>query len=146
MTDGIAIVPYAQEVETTAQPSPHSNDLDGDTDDLLTATEASAYVHAHPETIKRWAKEGRLDFETTSGGHRRYRRSQLERVIAGHSPTAREPNRKIIDLDEAADLFRVSKRLLRDQAAAGELGDAARKIGGGWRFDEDKLLAHYFGD
>lgn len=38
----------------------------------LTSSEAAAVLHVSPKTIARFAKEGKLPFIKTLGGHRRY--------------------------------------------------------------------------
>jgi excisionase family DNA binding protein len=46
---------------------------------LLTSEEAAAFLGVGMSTIKRWADEGSLTCERTGGGHRRFRREDLER-------------------------------------------------------------------
>jgi len=38
----------------------------------LTSSEVAELLHVSPKTIGRWAKEGKLPFLKTLGGHRRY--------------------------------------------------------------------------
>ncbi|MFV2064836.1 MAG: helix-turn-helix domain-containing protein [Chloroflexota bacterium] len=42
---------------------------------------ASEIVGVDPDTLRRWADEGRIDVYHTPGGHRRFQRSSLERLI-----------------------------------------------------------------
>lgn len=53
------------------------------TDDLLTPGQVAAIFAVDPKTVTRWAREGRLKFQTTPGGHRRYWRSEIERLKEG---------------------------------------------------------------
>jgi len=39
----------------------------------LTSSEAAELLAVHASTVKRWCNEGEIDFDTTSGGHRRIR-------------------------------------------------------------------------
>ncbi len=39
----------------------------------VSATEAGKYYSVHPETLREWAKNGRIEFRKTPGGHRRYK-------------------------------------------------------------------------
>ena len=43
--------------------------------------EASRILGVTPGTIRRWSDDGRLPAFTTPGGHRRYRRTALERLV-----------------------------------------------------------------
>lgn len=45
---------------------------------LMTASEVAKAFNCDPRTITRWAKAGKLDTIRTLGGHRRYRRTQVE--------------------------------------------------------------------
>jgi len=48
---------------------------------LLTA-EVAQLLGASPKTISRWAKEGKLPFLRTVGGHRRYPETEIRALIA----------------------------------------------------------------
>jgi excisionase family DNA binding protein len=48
---------------------------------MLTTTEAAAAAAVAPSTIKRWADQGVLPFSRTAGGHRRFERLALERLL-----------------------------------------------------------------
>jgi excisionase family DNA binding protein len=62
------------------------------TEDFLRPAEAAKLLHVSPQTISRWAKEGRIGYVVTLGGHRRFRASEVER-LAGISvpPPAQLP-------------------------------------------------------
>ncbi len=47
----------------------------------LTIEEASKYLGVSQDTLRRWEKKGRLLPRRTMGGHRRYRRKQLEEIL-----------------------------------------------------------------
>jgi excisionase family DNA binding protein len=59
-------------------------DRDGG-DELLTPAEAAHRLGVTPNTVTRWSRAGRISAIQTIGGHRRYRRSEIERVLR-HSP------------------------------------------------------------
>jgi excisionase family DNA binding protein len=42
---------------------------------------ASRMVGVDPDTLRRWADEGRVEVYLTPGGHRRFRRRSLQRLI-----------------------------------------------------------------
>jgi len=45
---------------------------------LLTPAEVAWLFRVDPSTVTRWAKSGKLPFIRTVGGHRRYRRADIE--------------------------------------------------------------------
>lgn len=53
---------------------------------LLTPGEAAAMFRVDAKTVGRWADAGRLTFVRTLGGHRRYRRDEIEKLIKGDQP------------------------------------------------------------
>ena len=50
-------------------------------DGWLALGPASRVVGVDPDTLRRWADEGRVEVFTTPGGHRRFQRASLERLI-----------------------------------------------------------------
>jgi excisionase family DNA binding protein len=44
----------------------------GEAPSYLLAGEVADILHVSPKTVSRWAKEGKLPFMRTLGGHRRY--------------------------------------------------------------------------
>lgn len=59
--------------------------------DYLTPGEVARALHVSPKTIIRWANEGRIPCTLTLGGHRRFLRVDVERVVAQLDPGARRP-------------------------------------------------------
>lgn len=49
--------------------------------DWLGLGEASRFLGVAPGTLRRWSDDGRVSAFTTPGGHRRYRRAALERLV-----------------------------------------------------------------
>lgn len=49
---------------------------------LLTA-EVAEIMHCSPKTVSRWAKEGKLPFLRTLGGHRRYEEAAIRKIAEG---------------------------------------------------------------
>ncbi len=61
-----------------------------DHDRLLTPAEVAAMFRVDPKTVTRWAKAGKLTSIRTLGGHRRYRATEVEALLAG-VPQPRQP-------------------------------------------------------
>ena len=49
-----------------------------DTSEWVSLGEAAEIIGVHPATIRNWAERGELPFRRTPGGHRRFRRSDLQ--------------------------------------------------------------------
>ena len=47
----------------------------------LRAAEVADLLHVSPKTVSRWAKEGKLPFLKTLGGHRRYPAVEIRQLI-----------------------------------------------------------------
>ena len=56
----------------------------------LRTAEVAALLHVSPKTVARWAKEGKLPFMKTLGGHRRYPEAKIRELLGrlGEEPTA----------------------------------------------------------
>jgi excisionase family DNA binding protein len=48
---------------------------------LYTPAEVAALFRVDPKTVTRWAAAGRIASIRTPGGHRRYRRSEVDRLL-----------------------------------------------------------------
>lgn len=57
-----------------------------DSDALLTPAEVAALFRVSPKTVTRWAESGKLPAMRTLGGHRRFRASHVEAVLADAEP------------------------------------------------------------
>jgi excisionase family DNA binding protein len=47
----------------------------------LHTAEVADILHVSPKTVARWAKEGKLPFMRTLGGHRRYPEAKLRELV-----------------------------------------------------------------
>jgi excisionase family DNA binding protein len=47
----------------------------------LRTAEVADLLHVSPKTVSRWAKEGRLPFMKTLGGHRRYPEAKIRELV-----------------------------------------------------------------
>jgi len=55
-------------------------------DELLTPAEAAHRLGVTPNTVTRWSRAGKIPAIQTMGGHRRFRRSEIERVLHAAGP------------------------------------------------------------
>ena len=59
----------------------------------LTRAEVARMLGVSPNTVSRWAREGRLAFQMTLGGHRRFDRALIEELrhrMSGEAQASRE--------------------------------------------------------
>lgn len=83
---------------------------------------ASRLLGVDPDTLRRWADEGRIEAFTTAGGHRRFHRATVERILEArrHDATTR-----LASLGATADrLSRVYRRGYSSASEAGDVRDA----------------------
>lgn len=52
-----------------------------DSAEVLTPSEVAAIFRVDPKTVSRWAQQGTLACFFTPGGHRRYRRADVEALL-----------------------------------------------------------------
>ena len=63
----------------------------GDRNELLTPAEAARLLGVTPNTVTRWSRAGKVSAIQTMGGHRRFRRSEVERVLQESNLSASTP-------------------------------------------------------
>lgn len=56
-------------------------------DAVLTPGDVAVIFRVDPRTVSRWSNEGRLPSFRTAGGHRRFRRSDVDALIAAGQST-----------------------------------------------------------
>src|SRR5262245_24563560 len=60
-----------------------------DNDSLLTPAEVAKLFRVDPKTVTRWGKAGRISSIRTPGGHRRFRESEVRRLMEEEHVTSR---------------------------------------------------------
>lgn len=53
---------------------------DAEDSEYLTPSQVAGVLHVSPKTVSRWAGQGLLPCLVTLGGHRRFRRTDIEEV------------------------------------------------------------------
>src|ERR1041385_9363317 len=69
----------------------------------LTLGQAARFLGVAQSTIRKWSDQGRVPAFYTPGGHRRYRRADLDKFLESSGPGAREhsgPTVLVVDDDE----------------------------------------------
>jgi excisionase family DNA binding protein len=63
------------------------------TPSYLRTAEVADLLYVSPKTVSRWAKEGKLPFMKTLGGHRRYPEAKIRELVdeLQEQPTAERP-------------------------------------------------------
>jgi excisionase family DNA binding protein len=56
--------------------------MEAQRDQLLTPAEVAKLFRVDPKTVSRWAKRGKLSSIRTLGGHRRYRKEEIDRALS----------------------------------------------------------------
>jgi excisionase family DNA binding protein len=84
---------------------------------------ASRLLGVDPDTLRRWADEGRIDSFTTAGGHRRFHRTTVERILEArrHDATIR-----LASLGATED--RLSRAYRRGYSSTSDVGDVRDAI------------------
>ena len=63
----------------------------GGAERLLTPGEVASLFRVDPKTVTRWASAGRIGSIRTPGGHRRFRESEVRRMLAALTSEATSP-------------------------------------------------------
>jgi len=81
----------------------HADDSATRIADWLTLGQAERYLGVAQSTIRKWSDSGRLPAFYTPGGHRRFRRGDLDQFL-GSSRAAGRPRPLVLIVDDDADL------------------------------------------
>ena len=67
---------------TPDQPASDRRPDASEQEELLTPSEVAAMFRVNPKTVTRWARSGKISAIRTLGGHRRFRKSEITRILA----------------------------------------------------------------
>jgi excisionase family DNA binding protein len=68
--------------------------------DWLTLGQAAKFLGVAQSTIRKWSDHGRVPAFYTPGGHRRYRRRDLEQFLERSGPAGRDPGPLVLIVDD----------------------------------------------
>jgi len=109
---------------------PDTRSAAGHEPEWLTLGQAAKYLGVAQSTIRKWSDQGRVPAFYTPGGHRRYRRSDLDRFLDRSGPGARDhggPVVLIVDDDAGTRAF-VRASLELEGFEVREAGSAAEGL------------------
>jgi excisionase family DNA binding protein len=85
---------------------------------------ASRLLGVHPDTLRRWADDGRVEAFVSPGGHRRFERTEIERVLAGRQSP--DTSGRLASIGATPDrLSRAYRRSYQSQSRQRTAGSAA---------------------
>jgi len=75
------------------------------TEKYLTPTQVGEILKVAPVTVRAWALDGRLQFMTTPGGHRRFKKTDIEQFARDHGVNLPSENKemRILIVDDDRD-------------------------------------------
>src|SRR3954463_15958377 len=107
---------------SSGSPSPASSRTAA-RDRPLSLGPASRLLGVDPDTLRRWADEGRIEAFTTSGGHRRVTRARVERT-----PAARRHDATVRLANLGATKDRLARAYRRGYSSSKDVGDVRAAI------------------
>ncbi len=98
--------------------------------DRLTTADAAKLAGVATSTIKRWADQGLIRFTRTAGGHRRYTRAVVERMLHGEERAATDPEVDVwLECLIRLDRYQLESRLMSARADLGSWNKVADVLG-----------------
>lgn len=90
----------------------------------LTPTEVAQWMMVSPITVRGWAQKGLLLAEVTPGGHRRFRREEVERFARQWNPAGHKGPLRVLIVDDDPAVLGFLTELLAGGEAAVEVATA----------------------
>lgn len=78
----------------------------------LTPQEVAQWMMVSPVTVRGWAQKGLLQAEVTPGGHRRFRREEVERFARQWNPAGNKGPLRVLIVDDDRAVIGFLKELL----------------------------------
>lgn len=95
-------------------------------DDWITLHEAARILGVHPATVRNWSDKGRLPVYRTSGGHRRYKRGEVELWAESAREEAKSSPRNTMQMALRQIRVRIAEGQLEEQGWYRKLDETAR--------------------
>jgi excisionase family DNA binding protein len=95
--------------------------------DWLTLSEVAEMLGVHPGTVRNWADQGRLPVHRTQGGHRRFKRAELDLWTQSQQPAGGNgETAQVLQSALGYTRFQISEGKLEDEAWYHKLDEQAR--------------------
>lgn len=95
-------------------------------DEWLTLSEVARLLGVHPSTVRAWSDKGLLPVYRTQGGHRRYRRSEVELWAKSHRQISSVSPQDVMRMAIRYVRVQVSEEYLQQQGWYRKLDEEAR--------------------
>jgi excisionase family DNA binding protein len=106
-------------------------------EDWLSLSEVAGKLGVHPSTVRSWSDQGHLPAHRTQGGHRRFRRSDVDLWIQTHREDGLDEGHLVVQAALKNIRVKVSEGTLESEGWYEKLDDEAR---GQYRFSGRALL------
>jgi len=97
------------------------------TEEWLSLSEMADKLGVHPSTVRKWADEGDLPVHRTPGGHRRFRRKEVDLWQQAQETKSPEEAQMVIKKALNEIRFKISKGHLENESWYQKLDERARK-------------------
>ena len=95
-------------------------------EDWLSLSEVAGKLGVHPSTVRSWSDQGHLPAHRTQGGHRRYRRSDVDLWIQTHREDSLDEGHMVVQAALKNIRVKVSEGKLENEGWYSKLDDDAR--------------------
>ena len=96
------------------------------TGDWLSLSKVAEILGVHPSTVRNWADEGKLPVHRTRGGHRRFRRSEVELWTQSERPKVPRDADLVVQSALGRTRFEISDGVLLEENWFKKLDDEAK--------------------
>ncbi len=95
-------------------------------DEWMNLSETADVLGVHPSTVRNWSNQGLLPVHRTQGGHRRYRRSEMELWLQSKRAEGPSEMRLVAQNTLRSTRFHISEGRLHEEAWYNKLDEEAR--------------------
>lgn len=96
-------------------------------DDWLNLSEAAEILGVHPSTVRLWADKGEVPTHRTAGGHRRFRRPEIEAWAAARRDARQPVSQMIVQNALGRTRLQMAEGRLKEQAWYQQLDEARKR-------------------